>query len=146
MATADEKESKTLEAVEPEHGRVSQLIERITDDLKAIGRDELELARAELTKKVKLAGIDAAVIILSGVILLIGIGFLSVAAVDALAPVIPPLWGRLVLMGVVYVAICAALLFSYAGRLKRDVAPEMPATMAEAKRTVEAVKEELRHA
>jgi Putative Actinobacterial Holin-X, holin superfamily III len=146
MGTVGEKETKELLQPDPETGRLGELVQRITEDLKSIGRDEVQLARTELTQRAKLAAVDAGVVILSGVVLAIAIGFVCVAAVDALAPLIPPLWARLLIMAAVYAAICAGLIFSYAKRLKRHVTPPMPETKAEAKRTVDAVKEELRHA
>jgi hypothetical protein len=146
MATVERRETKELLPEDADRGRIGALIERITDDLKSIARDELELGKTELTQRLKLAGIDAGFIILGGVMALISLGFLSVAAVDALAPLIAPLWARLLVMAAVYFAVCGGLLVTFVKRLKAHVTPEMPRTKAEAKRTVEAVKEELRHA
>ena len=139
-------ESPTRDPAHPEPGRVGELIERITDDLKAIGKDELELARGELARRLKAAAIDAAVLILAGVVVLIAIGFVSVAVVDALAPVIPQLWLRLVIMAVVYAAVSGGLVTTFGKRLKSHLPPEVPRAKEEAVRTIEAVKEELRHA
>jgi hypothetical protein len=133
---------------EPEDtpGIISTLLGRITEDLKAIGRDEIALARAEITGKLKSAALDLLVMVLCGVIVIIALAFLSVAAVDALGAVITPLWARLLIGAVIYLALSAALLFGYAAKLRRDLKPSPPAAVKQAKATVEAVKEELRHA
>jgi hypothetical protein len=144
MAPTDENYSGPPEAAQP--GRVGELLHRITDDVKAISKEEVELARVEVTRSLKKIAIDLTVLILSGIIALMGVGFLCVAAVDALAPAIEPLWARLIIMGLVYLAVCAALVSYYAKRLKAKIPPDVPRTKAEAKRTVETVKEELRHA
>jgi hypothetical protein len=153
MGTVDERKrgielehQPALAGSEETAGVIGTLIGRITEDLKAIGRDELALARAEITTKVKATLLDTLVMILSGVIATIALAFLSVAAVDALAPVIPPLWARLLIGAVIYLVVSGGLLYGYARKLKKDLKPLPPHAVEEARQTVEAVKEELRHA
>ena len=127
-------------------GVVSMLLGRITDDLKALGRDELALARAEINQKVKATMLDTLVILLSGVIAVVSLAFLMFAAIDAAEPLIAPLWARLLIGGALYTAIGAGLLYAYARKLKRDITPQAPRAAKQAKRTAEAGKEELGHA
>ena len=48
--------------------------------------------------------------------------------------------------GALYTAIGAGLLYASARKLKRDITPQAPRAAKQAKRTAEAVKEELGHA
>jgi hypothetical protein len=79
------------------------------------------------------------------IVALIGLGLLCVAAVDALGALISPLWLRLIIMAVVYLAIGGVVAGVFAKRLKRDAAPDFSAPVAEAKQTVESIKGGLEH-
>jgi hypothetical protein len=127
-------------------GVVSMLLGRITDDLKALGRDELALARAEINQKVKSTLLDTMVILLSGAIATVALAFLMFAAIDAAEPILAPLWARLLIGGALYTLIGAGLLYAYARKLKRDMAPSAPRAAKQARRTAQAVKEELGNA
>src|SRR5512143_3440503 len=83
-------------------GRVGDLLHRITDDVKMIAKDEIELAKNEIGHTAKVAAGDGAVVVLGGFVALIGFAMLCSAAVVALGPVIPSLALRLVLMAFVY--------------------------------------------
>ncbi|MDB4957910.1 MAG: putative Actinobacterial Holin-X, holin superfamily [Myxococcales bacterium] len=116
------------------------VVQNIVDDVKTIARDEVELARSELTRSSKTAVIDAAVILLGGIVALIGLGLLCVVVVAALAPVIPALWLRLLIMAVVYLAVGSAVAALFAKRLKRDAKPNLSLPLNEAKQTVKDLK------
>ena len=55
------------------HG-VGDLLHRITDDVKLIAKDELELAKDELAHTAKTAAAESAIIVLGGIVALIGFG------------------------------------------------------------------------
>jgi len=124
--------------------QLSELLERIVEDLKSIGRDELALARIEIKQSMKSAITDTAAIVLGGIVALIGLGMLCVAVVAALEPVWK-LWFRLVLMAAVYLAIGGLVAAYFARRLQRDVKPDMSRAKDSAERTVQSLREELRH-
>ena len=126
------------------HG-VGDLIHRITDDVKMIAKDEIELAKGELGHVAKSAAADSAVIVLGGIVALIGFGMLCAAAVAGLAGVIPPLWARLLIMAAVYLVAGAALAGAFVKRLKHDAKPDLAVPAYEAKRTIAGVKESLSH-
>jgi hypothetical protein len=128
---------------EPE-GRVGELLYRITDDLKTIARDEIELARGELEHTAQVAAADAAVVVLGGIVGLIGLGLLCLAVVVALAPLIPPLWLRLLVMAVVYLAAGGVVARRFAMRLKRDVVVDLEVPKTEARNTIKDIKDGLR--
>lgn len=126
------------------HG-VGDLLHRITDDVKLIAKDELELAKDELAHTAKTAAAESAIIVLGGIVALIGFGMLCVTAVVALAGVIPPLWARLLIMAAVYLVAGGAIAGSFAKKLSHDIKPSLAVAGYEAKRTVAGIKDTLQH-
>ena len=126
------------------NGRVSDLLHRITDDLKVLAKDELELVKGEFNHTAKTTAFEAAIIILGGVVALIGLGMLCGAAVAALAPVIPSLALRLLLMAAIYIVIGGAVAASFAKRLSKDIRPDTTVMGYEAHRTIQGVKSALK--
>jgi hypothetical protein len=113
---------------------IGELLHRITDDVKTIATDEVELVRAELSTNIRIAVMEVAVIVLGAVVVLIGFGLLCTVAVVALEPVIPSLALRLLLMSGVYLLIGGVLAAVFARKLKRG-----------AQQTVHNVTEPLTH-
>lgn len=122
---------------------IGDLLHRITDDVKTIAKDEIELAKGELEHTAKVAATDAAVIVLGGIVALIGLGMLCAAAVAALEPVIHALSLRLLLMSIVYLVGGGIVAAIFAKRLKTDGKPDLAVAGYEAKRTVAGVKSSL---
>ena len=124
-----------------ENGRgIGDLLHRITDDLKVIAKDEIELVKGEAANTAKTAAMEAAAIVLGGIVALIGLGMLCAAAVAALEPVIPSLALRLLLMAAVYIVVGGVVAGVFAKRLKKDIVPDTTIAGYEAKRTVAGVK------
>lgn len=133
-------------AIKPEStSSVGGLLHRITDDVKTIAKDELELAKTELAHSAKTAAIESGVIVLGGIVALIGFGMLCVSAVAALGGVIPPLWARLLIMAVIYLVAGGVIVGVFAKRLKNDAKPDLTVPAYEAKRTIAGVKDTLAH-
>lgn len=93
---------------------------RIADDVKTIAGDELQLAKRELGHGMKNAAADAAAIVLGGIVALIGLGMLCVTAVVALAPVIPALWVRMLMMAVLYLVAGSVVAGFYVRKLEGE--------------------------
>lgn len=127
------------------NGRVGDILHRITDDMKTIAKDEIELVRDELSHSAKVAITEASVAMLGAIVGLIGLGLLCVAAVVALAPVIPPLWARLLIMAGVYLVIGGGVAASFGKRLTSDAMPRLGPAEYEAKRTVKGAVEAIAH-
>lgn len=140
-----DKRTQAPHAYDAGGGDVGGLIRRINDDLKGIARDEVALARIEVTKAIKLATAEAGAIVLSGVVALIGLAMLCVAVVPALEPAIRPLWLRLVLMAAVYLGVGGGVAAVFVKRLKHDATPDLSVVQREAKRTIQTVREGLHH-
>ena len=83
-------------------------------------------------------------VLFGGVIALIGLGLLAVVAVVALAPVIPALWLRLLIMAVVYLIVGGAVAAFFSKKLKTDAKPNLEIPVREAQQTAEAIKEGVR--
>jgi len=127
-----------------ENGRgIGDLLHRITDDLKVLAKDELELAKGEITSTAKTAAFEAAVIVLGGIVALIGLGMLCAAAVAALEPLIPALSLRLLLMAAIYLVAGGVIAGTFAKKLKKDIVPDTTVAAYEAKRTIAGVKHQL---
>ena len=125
--------------------RIGDLLHRITDDVKTIAKDEIELAKTEITHTARKAAADAAVIVLGGIVALIGFGMLCAAAVAALEPVIHALSLRLLLMAFVYLIGGGIVAGVFAKRFGGDAKPDLAVPGYEAKRTVAGVKSALSH-
>ena len=124
-------------------GRIGDLLHRITDDIKVLAKDELELVKGEVQHTAKTAAMEAAVIVLGGIVALIGLGMLCAAAVAALEPVIPALSLRLLLMAAVYLVAGGIVAGTFAKKLGKDIKPDTTVAAYEAKRTIAGVKDTL---
>ncbi len=122
---------------------VGELVHRITDDVKTIASDELELVKIELGRSFKRAAADGAMVILGGVVALIGFGMACVAGVDALGAVIAPLWARLLIMAAIYLVAGGIIAASFVKRIASDAKPDMSLPIYEAKATVDNIKDGL---
>lgn len=124
---------------------MGDLIQDISDDLKLLARDELELARIELADGMKRPMADAGAIVLGGVLALIGLGLLCTTVVAALQPVIPALWLRMLIMSAVYFALGAALAGTFMKRLRRDTPAQLRHTAQQTRRNAQALTRESHH-
>jgi hypothetical protein len=125
---------------------VGSLVRRAMADLKVITRDEAELVRLELSQSLKRAAGEAAAIVLGGIVALIGFALLCGSAVAAMAPVIPALWARMLIMAAVYLVVGSVLAAGIAARMRREMPPTPTLARQEAEKTIHRVREELQHA
>ena len=116
----------------PENASTTQLLSSLSDQVTRLVRDEVRLAQAEVTTKVKRLGVGAGLFGGAGLVALLGLNALGTAAVLGLGNVIPG-W----LAGIVI----AVVLFAVAGVLaligKKDVQQAAPPLPTE---TIESVK------
>ena len=127
--TRDTNEEKT----------VAELIKQITAQSAALARKELELAEAEITRKSKRAGIGAGMFGGAGLLGLFGLGCLTVAAILALALVVPG-WAAALIVAGVYLGV-AGIAAVVGGASVKRATPLAPAeTAASVKDDVEWIK------
>lgn len=122
---------------------VAELVQRATEQVSRLVRDELALARAELTEKGKHAGIGVGLFGGGGALALYGLGTLIAAVVLVLGEVMP-YWVSALVVAVVLFAV-AGVLALLGRRQVRQATPPMPETAAESVRAdVQTVKAAVR--
>jgi hypothetical protein len=129
----------------PENGKrpIRELLRNIGDDIKTIATDEVELTRNELTKNIKVAVTEIAIMVIGAVTALIGFGFLCVVTVVAIEPILPSLALRLLIVAILYLVGGGILAGEFAKRLRKDATPDMKPVVRKAKATVESIKDGL---
>lgn len=116
----------------PAQPSTSELVQRATEQVTKLVRDELALARAELTEKGKHAGLGAGLFGGGGVLAVYGVGVLIATAVLLLALVMPA-WLAALIVAVVLFIIAGILALIGRQQVKQAV-PPMPTAAAESVR------------
>lgn len=118
---------------------VGELVGRLSEQVSRLVRDELELAKVELTAKGKAAGIGVGLFGGAGVVAMYGLGVLIAAGVLGLATVLDAWLAALIVAAVLFVVAAIAALIG-----KREVseaAPPIPGESVDGlKRDVEVLK------
>lgn len=117
----------------------AELVQRATEQVSRLVREELALAKAELTQKGKHAGIGIGLFGGAGGLAFFGISVLIATAVIAL-DIVLPLWLAALIVGVVLLVLAGLFAVVGRGQVKRAV-PPMPEDVTEGfKADVETVK------
>ncbi|MBN0039304.1 phage holin family protein [Cellulosimicrobium cellulans] len=122
---------------------VGQLVERLSEQATRLVRSEIALAKAELTTKAKHAGIGIGMLVVGGVLVLYGLGFLLHSAMEGLATVMP-VWLAALIVGLVLVLVAGTLAFVGVKQLQRGVPPTPTGAVDSIKEDVATIKEGLR--
>jgi predicted lipid-binding transport protein (Tim44 family) len=112
-----------------------ELVTRLSEQVSRLVRDELALARAEMTRKGKKAALGGGMLGGAGVVSVFGIGVLVAAAVLGLATAVSA-WLAALIVGVVLVAIAGGLALTG----KKEVGQATPPLPVDA---IEGVKDDL---
>ena len=114
---------------------LGEIVKQLSQETSTLVRQELELAKAELTVKAKRAGVGAGLIGGAVVVVLAALGALVAFLILLLAEGMAD-WGAALIVGVVLLAVAAVL--AILGRKKiREATPPVP------EQTVESVKEDV---
>jgi len=113
----------------------SELIRQMSEQVSRLVRDELRLAKAELTEKGRHAGIGVGLFGGAGVVALFGAASLVAAVILLLAQVMPA-WAAAAVVGGVLLVVAGALGF-FGKRQVTEAAPPTPV------RTIESVKDDI---
>jgi uncharacterized membrane protein YqjE len=116
----------------PAQQSTSELVQRAAEQVTKLVRDELALARAELTEKGKHAGVGAGLFGGGGVLALYGVGVLIATAV-LLLDLAMPAWLAALIVAVVLFIIAGILALIGRKQVKQAV-PPMPTAAAESLR------------
>lgn len=122
---------------------VGELLKQISDQTSTLVRQELELAKVELTAKGKQAGIGAGMFGAAGVLALYGVGALVAAAVFALSLLVSGWLAALIVAAVIF-AVAGLLALIGKGRLARGVPPTPEQTVQTVKEDVAYTRERVR--
>lgn len=109
-----------------------ELVQRATEQISTLIRDELTLAKAELAEKGKHAGIGVGLFGGGGVIALYGLGALVAAVILALALAMPA-WLAALIVAVALFVVAAVLALAGKKQVSRAV-PPVPSVMADSLR------------
>jgi uncharacterized membrane protein YqjE len=124
-----------MESEELSNRTTAELVRRASQQVSNLVRDEISLARAEMTEKGKRAGIGAAMFGAAGIFALYGLAALMVGAGLAIALVLPGWAAALIIGGGIFliVGICVVL-----GRVNaRKSVPPMP------EKAIQSVREDI---
>jgi uncharacterized membrane protein YqjE len=119
-----------------EEASISELVQRLSEQTSQLARQEIELAKAEMTTKGKRLGIGAGAFGGAGLVALFGLGALTAAVILLLATAVTS-WLAALIVAVVYLAVAGAL--ALVGKSKVESAtPPLP------ERAVASVKQDVK--
>jgi Putative Actinobacterial Holin-X, holin superfamily III len=114
---------------------IAELLKQLSDQTSTLVRQELDLAKAELTAKAKQAGKGAGMFGGAGILGLYGVGALTACVILALSTAMAG-WLAALIVAVVYCAIAGVLALTGKNKVQEAV-PPVP------EQTVESVKEDV---
>ena len=117
-----------------------ELLRQLSEQTSRLVRDEVALAKAELTEKGKRAGIGAGMFGSAGVLALYGVGVLIAAAVAALALAVDT-WLAALIVAVALFAVAGVLALVGKGQVKQAVPPVPERAIDSVKTDVDTVKD-----
>ncbi|MFI7022009.1 phage holin family protein [Micromonospora sp. NPDC049900] len=116
----------------------AELVQRATEQVSRLVRDELALARAELTEKGKHAGIGVGLLAGGGALAFLGLGALITAAILLLALVLPA-WAAALIVAAVVFLIAGVLALLGKKQVSQAVPPVPQATVQSVRADVDVV-------
>jgi hypothetical protein len=122
---------------------VSDLLKQLSDQTATLVRQELDLAKAELSVKGRQAGIGAGMFGAAGLMGLFAVGALTACLVLLLATAVAG-WLAALIIAAVYGAVAGALALTGKGRVQRAVPPTPEQTVQTIKEDVELTRERVR--
>jgi hypothetical protein len=116
----------------------AELIRRATEQLSTLVRDELALARAEMTEKLTHAGKGVGLFGGAGVVSLYGVFGLLTGAVLLLAKVMPA-WGAALVVGAVLLLVAGVMALMGRGQVRKATPPVPKAAVQNLRTDIETV-------
>ncbi|MET7457615.1 phage holin family protein [Streptomyces sp. NPDC005574] len=130
----------TPKAVRDERHSVGELVGQATEQLSRLMRQEVALAKEELTEKGRRAGRGGGLLGAAGAVAYAGLLALAGTGVVALSLVLP-LWAAALIVTAVLFALAAVLAASGRAQLKRAAPPTPEQALGSVKADVEEIKE-----
>jgi Putative Actinobacterial Holin-X, holin superfamily III len=122
---------------------LGELLKQLSDDTTRLVRQELELAKAELTQKGRQAGAGAGLFGAAGAIGFLALAALTTCFILALDAVMPA-WLAALIVAVAYGAVAAVLALRGRDKVKQAVPPVPEQTIETVKEDVEWAKTQMR--
>jgi Putative Actinobacterial Holin-X, holin superfamily III len=116
------------------------LVQQLSEQVSRLVRDELKLATTEMTRKGKGAAVGIGIFGGSGIVALFGLGCLLLAAIAALALVMPA-WAAALIVGAVLLAVAGVAALAGKRQLSRATPPVPEQAVQSLKADVETIKE-----
>jgi hypothetical protein len=117
-----------------------ELVRHAAEQISRLVRDELALARAEMTAKGKQAGVGAGLLGGGGVVALYGVAVLIAALILGLAAVLPA-WLAALIVGVVLLGAAGVLALIGRSRVREALPPVPEETVRSVRADIDEVKE-----
>lgn len=134
-----------METMRTEQPKVADVIRDIGHNMKTIAMDELELSRREITGYLEKMILRASAALLGAFVALIGLGMLCIVVVAALEPVLEPLWLRLLIMAVAYLALGGGMALWFIKRMGALHGPDLHKQISELGETADAISDGIQH-
>jgi hypothetical protein len=134
---------QTVRAAQPsatQESSTGDLVKQLSEQVSVLVRDELKLARLEMTAKGKQAGLGAGMLGGSGLIALYGVACLLACAVIAISGVVAA-WLAALIVGVALLAVSGGAALLGKARLQRATPPVPEQAVSSVKADVEEIKE-----
>jgi uncharacterized membrane protein YqjE len=123
---------------DPRDHSIGELVKDLATETSTLVRQEIDLAKAEMTDRGKRAGKGVGLLAAGGVVALLALGALTACFITALDDAMPT-WLAALIVTVVYAAIAGALM-STGRKQVREAAPPVP------EQTIDSVKEDVQWA
>lgn len=123
----------------PQDASVAELVQQLSEQASRLARQEVELAKAEMTVKGKRLGIGAGAFGGAGLVALFGLGALTTAVILALDTAMAG-WLAALIVAVVYLAVAGALALMGKSKVESATPPVPERAVASVKRDVEETK------
>ncbi|WP_079317580.1 phage holin family protein [Microbispora sp. GKU 823] len=120
--------------IQKESPSTGELVRRLSEDVSRLIRDELRLARLEMTRKGKRAGMGAGLLGAAGLIAFYGGGALVATAILALALVLPA-WASALIIGAALLALAGLIALVGKEQVSRAARPLPTRRCAASKQT-----------
>jgi hypothetical protein len=120
----------------------SELVKQLSEQVSLLVREELKMARLELTRKGRFAGLGMGMYGASGLVALYAIACLLAAAIIAIAGEIPP-WLAALIVGLALLVVSAVAALVGRSRMRRATPPVPEQAVEGAKADVGEVKERM---
>jgi len=125
---------------------IAELVKRLADQTNTLVKQEIELAKAELTEKGKVAGQGAALLGAAALVGLLAAGALTAFLIALLQTAINHTWLAALIVGLIYAAIAIPLALRGRDRIREATPPAPEKTIENVKEDVEWAKTRTRSA